>query len=459
MYPHSVTRSFRTGLLLTTLAYSLFVIYGSLVPLEYRYLPLDEAVDRFRNLPFLKLGIGSRADWVANILLFVPLSFLWLGLLWPRRPSRRLPVSLAVWMAAVALSLVIEFTQLYFPQRTVSQNDLLAEAIGASIGIALWWWQGPRFMSWVAGLGAARGRTQVAEYLLWGYLGGLFLYNLLPLDLTISPVELYHKWQQGALILVPFSKPMDDFAQLVYALVTDVAIWVPVSLLWVLSGRKGPIQALKWTVATAVVLEVAQLFVYSRVSDVTDLLMAFLGAWLGVRVAAVSGYSRTGQQLPDTRVPVRRYWIFGAVLVWILILALVFWYPFDFRLERGLLRERLPMLMQAPFRSYYFGTEFRAVTELLHKVLFFVPLGALLALGRLGLQPGPVRSLYSLVAVALLLGVPFLIEMGQLALPDKYPGSTDWLLEVVGSAVGFWGGGFIYHRIRVPGKLGHLRQR
>jgi hypothetical protein len=48
------------------LAYAVFVVYGSLVPLEFRALPLDEAWSRFQHMPFLDLGLGSRADWVAN---------------------------------------------------------------------------------------------------------------------------------------------------------------------------------------------------------------------------------------------------------------------------------------------------------------------------------------------------------------------------------------------------------
>ena len=42
-----------------TAAYLLFVIYGSLVPLHFRYLPLDSAWASFKNIPYLDLGIVS----------------------------------------------------------------------------------------------------------------------------------------------------------------------------------------------------------------------------------------------------------------------------------------------------------------------------------------------------------------------------------------------------------------
>jgi hypothetical protein len=66
---------FRTGLALFGFIYLLFVIYGSLVPLIFRTMPLTKAIEAFKNIPFLELGIGSRADWVANLLLFMPLAF------------------------------------------------------------------------------------------------------------------------------------------------------------------------------------------------------------------------------------------------------------------------------------------------------------------------------------------------------------------------------------------------
>ena len=48
------------------MGYVFFVVYGSLVLLQYKALPLNEAWAAFQNIPFLQLGVESRADWVAN---------------------------------------------------------------------------------------------------------------------------------------------------------------------------------------------------------------------------------------------------------------------------------------------------------------------------------------------------------------------------------------------------------
>src|SRR5688572_32979594 len=85
----------RIHVALAALSFTALAIYGSLVPLEYRPLELAEALERFRQVPFLKLTVESRADWVANLLLFVPIGFLWLGV-WSMDRPKWLSLLLAV---------------------------------------------------------------------------------------------------------------------------------------------------------------------------------------------------------------------------------------------------------------------------------------------------------------------------------------------------------------------------
>ena len=132
-------RSVRQPLLFLALLYLVFVIYGSLVPLHFHAQPWDQAVARFRAIPYLNLGIGSRADWVANILLFMPLAFLWLGLLWSRGLLVRSLATLIVVAACVFLSIGIQFTQIFFPPPGgfLSKHFVMPLA-GLAVG-ALWW--------------------------------------------------------------------------------------------------------------------------------------------------------------------------------------------------------------------------------------------------------------------------------------------------------------------------------
>lgn len=435
------------GLLwLAALVYTAFVIYGSLVPLEFHALPWDEAVAQFRQIPFLKLGIGSRADWVANLLLFIPLAYLWVGAL--SASGNRLRGTLAtlvVISAATALSLGIEFTQLYFPQRTVSQNDIIAEALGGLIGVLVWWGTGRHFVDWLQSWQHTHSRAALAERLAWVYLAGVLVYNVLPLDLTISLVEIFHKWQEGKVNLIPFGRLPDDAAYALFEIATDALIWTPLALLWRLDGTRNTWRAWGMTLATAAVLEFMQLFVYSRVSDVTDLFTAAAGAALG----SIIGGRLATRDAPTGRPLWWAAWLpLVLAAVWIAALSFVFWYPFDFRTDGAFLRERLNSLMaRVPFEAYYYGTEYRAATEVLHKVLFFIPLGALLAWFVAQLR-WTWRGFGTFVSLLLMAGTALAITLGRLALPEKNPDSMDGILQLLGGVVGF-----VIFRIMLSRKL------
>ena len=59
----------------------MFAVYGSFVPLQYRRIPLADAIERFRNLPWPQYAAVSSSDWATNVMLFIPLTFTWMGAL------------------------------------------------------------------------------------------------------------------------------------------------------------------------------------------------------------------------------------------------------------------------------------------------------------------------------------------------------------------------------------------
>ena len=424
----------RSLLWLAALVYTTFVIYGSLVPLKFHALPWDEALARFGAIPFLRLGIGSRADWVANLLLFIPLTYLWMGALSAGRSrTARMHATLAVIPLATALSLGIEFSQLFFPQRTVSQNDIFAETLGGIIGVLVWWGTGKRFVNWLQSWQHTHSRAVLAERLAWVYLTGILVYNILPLDLTISLVEVFHKWREGKVNLIPFGRLPNDAAYALYEIATDALIWAPLALLWRLDGTRSAWRVWGMTMATAALLEFVQLFVFSRVSDVTDVFTAAFGAVLGSFVGGRLAAREVATGHPPS-------WAaslpFALAAGWVAALFFVFWFPFDFRTDGAFIKSRLDFVQRVPLEVYYFGTEYRAITEVLRKTLFFAPLGGLLAWG-VARQPWRWRSLLFALAMLVLVLMPALIELGQVMLPEKVVDTTDWLLAWLGGLAGY----------------------
>jgi len=420
--------------------YLLFVVYGSLVPLRPVPIPFDEAWHRFQSIQMLRLGILSRADWVANLLLMVPLSFLWLSALGNGRgAAARGALSVFVWTGCIALALAIEFTQVYFPQRTVSVNDVVAEGIGAGIGVAAWWFAGARVVRWLARWQETRGAPNLAEQAVWAYVGLLVLYNLMPLDLAPSPFDLLEKFRAGRLVLVPFGFETSDLPARLYEVASGIAIWAPLAALWVLSGRKSAIQS--WITATGVAagIEFAQLFVYTRVSDVTDVLIAAAGAGIGAwGTARIARRGEAGAPRSTGAASVR--WLAAGLalgIVWLAVLAVVFWFPFEVRMERTYVLSRVELLRKVPFQSYYETSEFIAITQAFRHALFLVPWGGALGLAGISLRASRWKWAYHFFAVCAAIFVPAAIEVGQLAMPGKYPDSTDLAIEAAGALAGY----------------------
>ena len=371
----SASRSMARWLWPALLGYFAFVVFGSLVPLDFRALPIDEAFSRFARIPFLNLGIGSRADWVANLLLFIPLAFLASAVI-ARGGRAGFGVIALVTVLGAGFSVGLEFTQLFFPPRTVSQNDILAETLGALVGALAYRLTGERVLDWSRGFFEGESRVGRARRVLIGYLCVLLAFSVMPLDLSFDLGVLGEKWKRGAIVLIPFSHGGGSPIEAAYELLTDIVIWMPVAWLLALEGLSRR-RVVGLTVLAAALVEGAQLFVYTRTTDVTDVVLAGVAALATLPLMA--RLDRLGlARLERLAGP--------AAIGWAVVLLGIFWWPFNFDLS--LLGDgRVSALADRTlFETYYFTSEYHAINELLRKVGFFLPLGGLWALagGRRG---------------------------------------------------------------------------
>jgi glycopeptide antibiotics resistance protein len=423
--------------------FAAFAVYGSLVPFQYRAMPLDEALARFEHVPYLALGIGSRADFVSNILLFIPLGFLLGGgLLVDRRGGLRFTAAAAsIVSLAFALSVAIEFTQLFFPPRTVSLNDITAETVGAAIGVVLWGLFGSDLTEWVRRFSRERRRPALVVQLLTLYGAGFFVSQLMPFDITIDLGELAQKYHEGRIVLSPFGFAHSSAVLAAWDYGTDLLLWIPIGalarLLW--APRDTPRRALTAMLAgtaCVVLIELGQLLIFTRYSDVTDLIPGLAGVALGIAAAGALASAAT-------TAPVRAQWTTArqwpalALVAWSAGLAAYYWAPFNFVLDGDTLRQQVNGLFTTvPFRNYYYGSEFHAFTEITRKFLLALPVGALLRL----LLPeaatpavSRMRSAAILIVAVMLFGS---LEAVQMLLPGRFADLTDVLIAVAGVETG-----------------------
>ena len=422
----------RAVLLLLAVLFVAFAAYGSLVPLRFRDVSLSEAVERFANTPLVPLSQASKSDFLTNVLLFVPIGFLLLGALAGRSRRAAVWLALPVALAGGALSVGIEFGQIFVVGRTPSWNDVVAESLGGTLGAVLWVIAGSAVVAWIAEIFRSEFERDRVYRTLGAYVGVWAILAFLPFDFTVRLEELGEKFRAGRIVFEPFPSGWtlrDAGGTLLLA--------IPVGAFGVALSRRRQVPrpalaGLGVGLALSVVTEAAQAFSYSRTADSTDLLMNAAGVALGVALAARWSDRVTSTPPPNSRVNV---WPLVALAIWGVALAIRHWSPFDFATDTSMIRSRIPAMFAVPFHSYYRGFAPYVLVDVTTKLLMAVPVGALLQL-----MFRPRTRLWRWVmgaGIVALSGLMFLaLELGQLMLPSRVPDQTDVYIGTLGAAIG-----------------------
>lgn len=394
------------------LGYLSFVVYGSLVPLDWRPMPLDQAIAAYKAMPFLALGVASRADWIANAVLYVPLAAL--GVL-ALGGGRARPLAMAGSLAvAVALAFAVEFAQLFFPPRTVSQNDLLAETLGSVLGVAV----APRLGGWAARARALAGTGFVDRlpWLLSGYAVLYLAYSFFPYDLLISRAEWAERLAGPNIGWWLARTEGGSLLRTLLQLAAEVLMCLPLGAALRLGRPLGWPAAAACGALLGVVIEAGQLALASGVSQGASVLARALGmaagAWLWPRLQA-AGVA-----------PLRR-WIAAhapwLALPWLMLLPLASgWASARWGGLEHAARAWAGTRLQ-PFYYHYFTTEAAALSSLASVVAMYLPL-AVLAWARHWAVGAAVSA-----AVAVAMG----IEAGKLFVPGLHADPTNVLLAAL----------------------------
>ncbi|MCI1191738.1 VanZ family protein [Calidifontimicrobium sp. SYSU G02091] len=408
------------------LAYTAFPVYGSLIPFRWTPQPIGDAAASFGALLRGPLTVASRADFAANVLLALPLALLWLAavvaVLRLRRPWAVGLAAVAVWVACVALALVLEFSQLFFSGREPALSDCVAQALGAALGVGAWFAVPASFWQRSTSPHGAWRRAFGA------YLACVVLYGVLPLDLTVSRSEIAAKWTQGLVNPVPFlawqGRPLAGLTDFVL----DAAIWGLAAWL-ARRARGGSLGTAGWAlVAVAAALEGAQLLVLSRVVDTTDIVAAAVGVLAVGLIPDAAG---------DRRARFGRLALPG--LAALALLALHTW-PFDFATDTQALRARLDTLSAIPFASYATNTELYLVTNVLRRVAQFAAFAAVCLWAA---RPWHLsRTSATVVVATTAAALAAAIEGLQVFLPQRVVDTGDVLIAAVVGALtaGLWPG-------------------
>lgn len=413
------------------LLWTLFVIYGSLVPLEFRALPWAQAVERFQAIPFLKLGPESRADWIANGVLYMGVGFLTQSALAaPGSGFLRRLVTAALALAwGGVLATGVEFTQVFFPQRTVSLNDLFAEYTGTALGVAVAWFQGQGLHTLLLQLGnRLHNPTNV---LLPAYLAVYLAYSLFPYDLVLSGSELAAKLQGDQWgLLVAGTPNLKSWA----SALAESLLTVPLGMLWARrSGfTQGPAtRSLLAGAALGLVLESAQLLLVSGVTQGLSVLTRAVGVWTGSAIWA----HRT--RWPLQRWP--RFYRLAPRTTWTLYLVGVSWLSGWWGsplVPWATAMAQWDKVRFVPFYYHYYTTEATALFSVAAVGLIYGGIGGLAWLGQRGAATAATTA--SLTALV--------IESGKLFFAQTHPDPTNTLLAPLAAVAA----NALMHKLALP---------
>lgn len=376
-------------------------------------------------------GIGSRANFLANILLFAPVGFFGAGAL-RGRTNRAWITAIAMsclLLASGALSLAVEVLQVMVPSRTPSLADVVAQMMGTIAGAGCWFAAHREVHAWAARRTSTGVRPLEAS--LWVYAVVRVLGLLLPLNVTVSLSTLLYKYHRGMIIIDPLqSFHRSDFLQ---GAAAELVLTAPIGILAYLvatrhSARRPILTGVVVGAAFSVSMELAQVIVISRTADIMDVVTGTIGAVAGVVVASIF------MDVPTIREPLvpRRFWAVAGLLLSLAAYAVYNLSPFDFTRPADV-ADRVSMLFQIPFYSYYAGPELESLNGAMLKVLLGVPVGVFCGLAIASLLNVYPRVV-TLAAVAGGVVFFFAVEAGQVLLPSRYPDTTD----VVLAACGLW---------------------
>lgn len=223
------------------LIFSGLVILGSLTPFEFAPVGPTEASRRFLSLGWLPTGHISRVDVVSNFMLFVPLGFLATGSLTCDRRGvtwKLIAVFLTV-AGCAAIGAGIEYAQCWFPSRTVSAQDVVAQAAGATVGALCWSIIGQKAVSSWRSWRIGRVELSKVQIALVAYGFAWLVWDCWPLEITLHPVELWHKYRAGYIALLPSHGTASLWADGVDSLLVIFLLVAPIG--WLIAGAWTPI--------------------------------------------------------------------------------------------------------------------------------------------------------------------------------------------------------------------------
>jgi len=409
--------------------YASAMVYMSLVlgPTGFHYVPLgfDEAWDKFLSVRFVSHGSNERPDWIANMLMPVPLAFFinstfGLGIVTGRRVTG-IVVTLSV---TIVFILAIKYAQLFFPPRTVTLNYITAQLIGAMLGVVAFQFSHTRlYPRLLRRFENGDGLTIV----LGAYTVFLIGYYLMPFDVTLSIGDLAARALE--LFDILFSVPGEghNATYRLLLVVADTLTAIPLGMYLAVAGRERTTRRLVWrAIGVVLLIFFAQLFILGTEPFLVSLFYRGAGAIMGVLfIQRIKG--------KDLR---KRHYYFSrylpvAIPVYLLLAMFVSgilssqWWTLDEATNALEPRQFLP------FWNFYIVSKAHAAQSLVVTAMIYAPIGVMVWLRRGFWSSGTKFS------ASLAFSLSLAMELARMMKPGLRPDFSDPVIAAFAAGVAF----------------------
>ena len=409
--------------------YASAMVYMSLVlgPTGFHYVPmgLGDAWDKFLAVRFVSHGSNERPDWIANMLMPVPLTFLinstfGMGIITGRRTAG-IVVTLA---AGFLFVLAIKYAQLFFPPRTVTLNYITAQLIGVVLGVIAFQVSHTRLYPRLLGqFEDGDGLTIV----LGAYSVFLIGYYLMPFDVTLSVGDLAARALElfGILGSIPGEGRGATYQLLL--VIADTLTAIPLGMYLAVRGRQRTTRRLVWrAIGVVFLIFIAQLFVLGSEPFLVSLMYRSAGAIIGVLFV---------QRIKGKDLRKRHYYFSRYVPVTIPIYLLLVMFV------SGVLSNQWWSLAEGtaaleprqflPFWNFYIVSKAHATQSLVVTSMVYAPIGVMVWLRRGFWSSGTMFSAFLAFSLSLLM------EFARMMKPGLRPDFSDPVIAAIAAGIAF----------------------
>jgi len=276
----------------------IYIIYGTLIPFDFSFnlKDIDRGINRIDLIPFYpqyRAGRLSLPDVVSNLLLFIPYGFLlnwWLY----QQGIGRVKNKLICIISAFLFSSMIEFLQIFSISRKTEMTDVVNNTISAWIGCVL----SNIFLisykdKFFHQVNIIRRNNPLLIFLI--------LYSLLillgfmyPFDISIDVDDIRHALTEANLIPFCYNQNSPSFI--------DMGINIFVFIIFGFLGYAAlkiyysRILVVFFTIflgfCLASMIEFFQIFMVSRFTDITDIIIRVIGVLFGVLISVINYYKK-----------------------------------------------------------------------------------------------------------------------------------------------------------------------